>query len=294
MSNQRFSLRSRGFTLVELLVVIAIIAILVALLLPALAKARQSANSVLCANHLQQMGNAINAYADSNREWVPNLWALQGSTYAYAGGGGFLEGTAALGLWLPYLGFMAQASDQKAAVQRGLDNLQQSGLMICPSAFSEVSGATKMYGTMAFNSVIWNGFSDTTRYNPQYNSQVPEIDTITGVHNPAITLLAVCCGQLDTRSSPEYFDQTVSPMWYPPFFPHGSFENNHLTASLSHGWYYDNGRANTLFFDGHVANLAANASSTAVDLNSIPINRPPVHRRAFYDDFWYGDPSLDY
>lgn len=57
---------SRGFTLVELLVVIAIIAILVALLLPALATAKQKALSVACLSNLKQLQTAYGTYTDSD------------------------------------------------------------------------------------------------------------------------------------------------------------------------------------------------------------------------------------
>jgi prepilin-type N-terminal cleavage/methylation domain-containing protein len=61
----------RAFTLVELLVVISIIAILVAILLPSLTRARDSANKAACQLQLHQFAIALNMYANDNHGWLP-------------------------------------------------------------------------------------------------------------------------------------------------------------------------------------------------------------------------------
>jgi prepilin-type N-terminal cleavage/methylation domain-containing protein/prepilin-type processing-associated H-X9-DG protein len=71
ISKLQTSARCRGFTLVELLVVISIIALLIALLLPALAKAKQTALTVVCLSNLRSLGQLTNEYAQSYQGSIP-------------------------------------------------------------------------------------------------------------------------------------------------------------------------------------------------------------------------------
>jgi prepilin-type N-terminal cleavage/methylation domain-containing protein len=71
--------KPRGFTLVELLVVVGIIAVLIAVLLPALGRARANAASVQCLSNLRQVGQATFMYANLNKGFLPTQ--IPGSPY---------------------------------------------------------------------------------------------------------------------------------------------------------------------------------------------------------------------
>lgn len=106
MTNRR---RLRGFTLIELLVVIAIIAVLVAIMLPAVQQAREAARRSQCTNNVKQVMLAFHNYHD-NFKGFPNRYSRNGTTLNSGFGWGltllpYIEQSQLYDMWIPEKSF---------------------------------------------------------------------------------------------------------------------------------------------------------------------------------------------
>ena len=216
-----------AFTLIELLVVIAIIAILASLLLPALAKAKESAKRIQCVNGLRQLSMSVMMYADDHEGFFPERGNSPTSTSNY---------------W-PLLLQPYYVETKILYCPSDVPNPQNFG---AGSAFAALS---------AKRSYLFNGFNDYFKGLPSGGSKVPE----SAVVESSETILF---GEKDSGDGTPF--NPGSGHWWMDYWAGDDYKEIDQTR---HGrTVKDAGSSNFAFADGSARNLRFGKSLVPVNL----------------------------
>lgn len=252
-----------GFTLVELLVVISIISLLMAILLPALGKARQSAQAVVCGSNHRQIGQVLYMYVDNNKgymcpqDYVPNNTAVTiKSLY----------------------GWRMTLDGLQSGEGIGPANFPtEKSMFICPSLPSGLLNGAPFYGkaggvgmniqlgyrwkyTGAYDGYewLWPNFTglDATRYvigsgfGPQSRVAIP----LSAINKPSEVIFA---GDTTDQPVPTAGNPYFRYMIAATQFAKGTASYNESIIGDRH-----NGTVNRLWIDGHVSRHGAESLKT--------------------------------
>lgn len=223
----------QAFTLVELLVVIGIISLLVAVLLPALNKAKEQAMTIKCAANLRQIGQMFHLYISSTSGYYP-----LGNGGSWGGGPSEWQGVPKSTTWRDYLAAIKLIPDPDAVSVRP-EKAGSVAKLYCPKnarAFASQNNRMFTYGMMeSANSTDYRDLGIAGRTGSPLNGGTPHIWIRSSkVQLPSETILLFEGAGVVMQGN----DSNWNTQWY-------TFIHGNGTRRVS-------GRSNFLFADGHV------------------------------------------
>ncbi|MEI6077689.1 MAG: prepilin-type N-terminal cleavage/methylation domain-containing protein [Verrucomicrobiota bacterium] len=252
--------RKHGFTLIELLVVIAIIAILAAMLLPALSRAKQTALRTRCLNNVRQAGLATTMYASDNNDKLPYAYVLAGVMPPHDPGTG-----DALTNFISNLGLKDQTSI--------------TAFYSCPAAVAQLSAGKNVRTYAANANITW--FQTAT--------SIGLLAKISQSAHPSDTMLVTDAGAAEGANLPvASYRVMVEGLFDAPLFGHFGQTYQKMKSNPNNTYYnYDSGYAVIAYFDGHAD--IRKPDYTASNTSMVPVlpssSSPPT---PYYKTFWSG------
>ena len=244
----------KAFTLIELLVVVSIIALLVAILLPALSKAREQSRRVVCASNLKQIGMLLEYYcADYNSLYPP----AHSTNYPYGADWRPVSqgGTGGIGL-IGVFPYVFGVSDHREA--KSIYGNERMNIFWCPNSFGRIKYSEETWRSSAFCSFGYNQYCSRTSASAIIGDQSP-IAKWQPIFSPLKNVPHTSSGQKSSNDWITFADVTI---WG---YPEQTLKSNHpatLTRSSPAGTFTEHYAAgmNGLYVDTHVSWLAVHDS----------------------------------